>query len=289
MYPGQQAMIDERTLELMTRNEADMAYKKRVRTVFEWLDPHDDDVILDGGCGRGYYLNMFRYVSQCRLFGVELDAEIAAKARRNVGHLPGVTVLNASLYTLPFADASIDKVILSEVLEHVPDDVAALCEVRRVLRPGGVAAITVPNANYPFWWDPINKTLETLTGRHISKGPLAGIWANHERLYTREALRATVTGAGLRVEAERAFTHYCFPFIHNIVYGLGKPLLERGALPGGMAAAADRLTFEQNSGSLLNPVNLGLAVFNFFDRPNRLDEPEGVSTVNLCVKVRKPE
>ena len=281
-------MIDEQTLDLMTRNEADMAFKKRVRTVFEWLDPQDGDVILDGGCGRGYYLNMFRYVSRCRLIGVELDPEILSKARRNVGHLPDVTVLNASLDALPLEAACIDKAILSEVLEHVPDDVAALREVARVLKPGGVAAITVPNANYPFWWDPINKTLETLAGRHIGSGPLAGIWANHERLYDRAMLRDAVTRAGLRVEAERAFTHYCFPFIHNIVYGLGKPLLESGLLPGSMATAADRLAFAQNNSSRLNPVNLGLAVFNVFDRPNKLNEPEGRSTVNLCVKARKP-
>lgn len=280
-------MIDEPTLELMTRNEADMAFKKRVRTVFEWLDPQDDDVILDGGCGRGYYLNMFRYVSQCRLYGVELDPDILRKAQRNVGGLPGVTVLNASLYALPFPDASIDKVVFSEVLEHLEDDVAGLRELARVLKPGGVIAITVPNAHYPLWWDPINKVLEKATGRHISRGPLAGIWANHERLYTRAALRAAVAGAGLQVEEERAFTHFCFPFIHNIVYGLGKPLLESGRLPGSLATAADRMTFEANSGSVLNPVNLGLAVFNFFDRPNKLNEPEGRATVNLCVKARK--
>lgn len=264
-----------------------MAFKKRVRTVFEWLDPQDDDVILDGGCGRGYYLNMFRYVSQCRLYGVELDPDILRKAQRNVGGLPGVTVLNASLYALPFPDASIDKVVFSEVLEHLEDDVAGLRELARVLKPGGVIAITVPNAHYPLWWDPINKVLEKVTGRHISRGPLAGIWANHERLYTRAALRTAVTGAGLQVEEERAFTHFCFPFIHNIVYGLGKPLLESGRLPGSLATAADRLTFEANSGSVLNPVNLGLAVFNFFDRPNKLNEPEGRATVNLCVKARK--
>ena len=44
--------------------------------------------------------------------------------------------------------------------------------------------------------------------------------------------------AAFLVEQERAFTHYSFPFIHNIVYGLGKPLLEGGLLPDSMATAA---------------------------------------------------
>ena len=281
-------MIDERTLALMTRNEADMAFKRRVRTVFEWLAPADGDVILDGGCGRGFYLKMSRHVSRCKLVGLELDSRIIHKAKCNVADLPGVTLANASLYHIPFPDASFDKVILSEILELLEDDVAGLREIRRVLKPGGVAAITVPNQNYPFWWDPINKALEALTRRHISQGPLAGIWAGHVRLYSREALRRAVTAADLCIEEERAFTHCCFPFMHNIVYGLGKPLLESGLLPAGMATTADRAAFDRDDrGGRLNLVSLGLAVFNFFDRPNAMHEPEGRSTVNLCVKARK--
>ena len=72
------------------------------------------------------------------------------------------------------------------------------------------------------------------------------------------------------------------------MYGLGKPLLESGLLPDSMANAADRTTFDQNDGSLLNPINLGLKVLNYFDRRNVLDEPPGRSTVNLAVKGRKP-
>jgi ubiquinone/menaquinone biosynthesis C-methylase UbiE len=281
-------VVSEQALEQMTRNEADMAFKRRVRTIFEWVDPKDSDLILDAPCGRGFYLNMFRYVSNCRLVGLELDWEIINKARRNVGHLKGMMLNNANLYALPYPDNTFNAAIMSEVLEHVDDDVRALHEVYRVLKPGGVVAITVPNANYPFWWDPINKTLETLFNTHIQQGPLAGIWANHVRLYSPEALRQSVLAAGFAVEEERAFTHHSFPFIHNLVYGLGKPLLESGALPKSMANAADRTTFDKNNGSLLNPINLGLKVFNYFDRQNVMSEPAGRSTVNLCIKGRKP-
>jgi ubiquinone/menaquinone biosynthesis C-methylase UbiE len=281
--------INPETIRHMTRNEADMAFKKRAETIFEWVPPHDEWRILDCACGRGFYLNMYRYVSRCELVGLELDAEIIRKAQRNVGHLPGITLTRGNIYALPFPDDYFDGVLLSEILEHIDDDVAGLREVRRVLKPGGVVAITVPNANYPFWWDPINKTLETVFHTKIRRGPLAGIWANHERLYEREQLRVVVEAAGFEVEAERAFTHYSFPFIHNIVYGLGKPLLESGVMPARLATAADRTTFDRNRGSLLNPVNLGVAVLNLFDRPNRLDEPPGRSTVNLAIKAKKPE
>lgn len=280
-------MIDPKLIQQMTRNEADMAFKKRVQTIFEWIPLGDDARILDCACGRGFYLNMIRHVSRCALVGLELEDEIIRKAQRNVGHLPGITLTRGNIYALPFPDDWFDGVILSEILEHIDDDVAGLREVRRVLKPGGVVAITVPNANYPFLWDPINKTLETLFRTKIRRGPLAGIWANHVRLYTREQLRAAVEQAGFAVEAERAFTHTSFPFIHNLVYGLGKPLLESGLLPRKLADAADRTTFDRNDGSLLNPVNLGVAVLNFFDRPNTLDEPPGRSTVNLAILGRK--
>lgn len=282
-------MVDPKTIAYMTRNEADMAFKKRVQTIFEWIPPHDDARILDCACGRGFYLNMYRHVSQCELVGLELDADIIRKAQRNVGHLPGITLTRGSIYALPFPDNWFDGVILSEILEHIEDDVAGLREVLRVLKPGGAVAITVPNANYPFLWDPINKTLETLFHTKIRRGPLAGIWANHTRLYTREQLRAAVEQAGFEVEVERAFTHYSFPFIHNLVYGIGKPLLESGMLPESMANAADRTSFDKNDGSLLNPINLGLKVLNYFDRKNVINEPPDRSTVNLAIKGRKPE
>jgi ubiquinone/menaquinone biosynthesis C-methylase UbiE len=264
-----------------------MAFKRRVRTIFEWIPSADDKIILDCACGRGFYLNYYRYVSGVKLVGLELDPDIIRKAQKNVGHLPDITLNRANIYSLPYPDNYFDGVILSEILEHIDDDVRGLKEVFRVLKPGASVAITVPNANYPFLWDPINKTLERVFKTKIRKGPLSGIWANHVRLYTLEELRKAVTAAGFEITAERAFTHYSFPFIHNLVYGLGKPLLESGFMPDNLANAADRTTFDKNKGSLLNPINLGLAVLNFFDRPNKMDEPLDRSTVNLCIKATK--
>ena len=281
--------IDPQVIAHMTRNEADMAFKKRVQTIFEWVEPTDEKLILDMPCGRGFYLNMIRYVSRCRLVGAELDWDVILKARRHVGTLPDIALHNCNIYALPYPDDTFDAVILSEILEHIDDDVAGLKEIYRVLKPGGVVAITVPNANYPFWWDPINKTLETLFHRHIGRGTFAGIWANHVRLYEREQLSKAVLAAGFILEEERAFTHDSFPFIHNLVYGLGKPLLESGIMPETMANAADRTTFDKNSGSLLNPINLGIKILNYFDRNNQINEPAGRSTVNLCAKGRKPQ
>lgn len=281
-------MVDQETINRLTRNEADMAYRRRVQTIFEWLDPQDGDTILDAGTGRGFYLKFIREVSGAKLAGLELEHEYIQKAKHALDGLPDVTLVNGSLYQPPFPDEAFDKILLSEVLEHVPDDVAALRSLSRVLKPGGLIAITVPNANYPFWWDPINKTLETLFNTHIQHGVLAGIWANHVRLYTHDELFKAVRAAGLELVEVRSFTHHSFPFIHNIVYGFGKTVLEAGLLPENIATAADRHNLSGERGSALNPVNLGLRVFEWFDRRNVMNEPPSRSTVNLCVLVRKP-
>lgn len=281
-------MADSTLVSRMVSNEADMAYRRRVQTIFEWLNPQDHHRILDAGCGRGFYLRFIRAVCRAELVGVELEHSIVSMARQALGDLPSISLITASLYAIPCPADTFDSAILSEVLEHIPDDLRALREVARVVRPGGLVAITVPNANYPFWWDPINKTLETLFGTHIQRGVLAGIWANHVRLYTRDQLREAVARAGLEIAAERSFTHHSFPFIHNIVYGLGKTALEAGILPRSVAAVADRHNISGERGGAFNPVSIGLRLFEWFDRRNGMDEPSGRSTVNLCVLARKP-
>lgn len=281
-------MVDLETIQFMTRREADMSFKMRVQTIFEYVDPSDDMCILDLPCGRGFYIKMFRYVSQCQLIGVDLDWDVIQKAKRNVAHLDKIALQQGNIYNIPYPNSSFDAVILSEVLEHVDDDARGLRETFRVLKPGGVVAVTVPHANYPFWWDPINKTLEAVFNRHIQRGVFAGIWANHVRLYTPEQLRQAVESVGFQIEDERAFTHYCFPFIHNLVYGIGMPLLEAGALPRSAESASSRLNFDQKAGSQWNPIALGIAIFNFFDRRNVLNEGSDRSTVTLAIKGRKP-
>ena len=283
----QSQMVDPEQIAFMTRNEADMAFKRRVRTIFDFIHPSDEMRILDLPCGRGFYLNMLRHVSQCDLVGADLDWSVVKTAKRVLDPLPNIQIHHASIYAMPYPPDCFDAVILSEVLEHIDDDVRGLKEAFRVLKPDGVLAVTVPNANYPFFWDPINKVLESLFNWHIQRGPLAGLWANHLRLYTASQLRGAVQKAGFLIEEERSLTHHCFPFIHNLVYGLGKPLLESKMLPYAMRAVADRHDF-QATGSRFNPVKIGIALFNAFDRKNTADEGQHRATVNLALKGRKP-
>ena len=255
----------------MVANEADMSFKRRAEAVYDFLAIEDGDRVLDMGCGRGFYLNFTRYLyPRADVVGVELDRPLLATARREV---PGCRVANANAYALPFADGAFDKAMFTEVIEHIPDDRAAMAELYRVLAPGGVLAMTTPNANYPLAWDPLNKVLESLRLPPVHTGPLAGIWANHVRLYTPESLARLAVGAGFEVAEVRCLTHYAFPFIHNLVYGLGKPLLERGFLPAEMSSAADRFNLGTLGGSWRNPVRWGLTTFNAVDKLNDFDPP----------------
>ena len=277
---------DHATLDAILRNEADMAHRRRARILLDYLELRDGDSVFDCGCGMGFYLMTMAKLRRLRLTGLDGDLERLRWAQRE--HVPA-SLLKGDIFELPMADASFDKVLFSEVLEHLSDDRRGLCEIYRVLKPGGILALSVPHANYPFWWDPINGVWTRIGGQPIRRGPIAGIWSNHERLYEPGDLVQKLQEAGFELEAVEEQTHYSFPFIHFLVYGIGKPLLEKNLLPASLRASADRFSGERNSGSLLNPINLGVGVLRYFDRRNETPVVQRQTTfVNILVKARKP-
>ncbi len=108
--------------------------------------------LLDLGCGFGRhaYEAMRRGASvvACDLGLAELRQVHAVYAGMLEAHEVPVGVacqsVNGDATRLPFPDESFDRVLASEVLEHIPDDAAAFAELARVLRPGGTLAVTIP-------------------------------------------------------------------------------------------------------------------------------------------------
>ena len=275
-------------LDRLLINEPDLALRRRTRLLFDWLDTHPRGSLLDVPCGRGYHLALLHRLGRRSLLGVDIDADTLAVAEKATASLAGISLCRSAVDALPAGDSSFDLVLCSEGLEHFEDDHAALVEIYRVMRPGALLAISVPNQRYPLAWDPLNRALESITGRHISSGPLAGIWANHLRLYDRDALQRVVSGAGFVVEETRSLTHHCFPFSHNLLYGIGKPLVERSLLPETLSRALDRS--EPGPEPVLDRGLIGAAfsIFGALDRFNSMDEPVGRTSVNLCLRARKP-
>lgn len=100
--------------------------------------------MLENGCGVGMYLQHLTPHTGT-IVGLEYDLERAREAHAQARHL-----INGACEQLPFPTCSFDVILSHEVLEHVRDDQRSVEEMVRVLKPGGVIVLFVPNLGYPF-------------------------------------------------------------------------------------------------------------------------------------------
>ena len=155
------------------------------------------DLLLDAGCGEGRHC--FGALERgARVVGLDLDrASLRAggkplRARgREVGRL--ASVLQGDAFALPFRDATFDRVICAEVMEHVHDYRGAARELARVLRPGGRLAVTIPTAT--------SERLYLRLGDDYFESP-----GGHIRIFRPRELALALAAAGLRCEGA-GFAH----------------------------------------------------------------------------------
>jgi ubiquinone/menaquinone biosynthesis C-methylase UbiE len=112
------------------------------------LDVREGHSVLDVGCGEGYLLRKAARRAWLAL-GIDL-VETRLRASRDgppdsCRSRSRIEIAIADGQRLPFADASFDRIICTETLEHVADAQLALRELARVLRPGGRVAVSVPH------------------------------------------------------------------------------------------------------------------------------------------------
>ena len=174
---------------------------------YDRLGLRPGDSILDLGCGFG------RHAFEAARRGanvVALDAgrdEVEGVAATFAAMLEAGELETRDLHTaavqgdalhLPFPDGVFDRVICSEVLEHIPDDLGAMRELARVLRPGGTMAITVPRYGPEVINWALSDAYHNVPGGHI-------------RIYRRSVLSGRLTSVGLRVSG------------HHYAHGLHSP------------------------------------------------------------------
>jgi SAM-dependent methyltransferase len=156
------------------------------------------DLVLDAGAGFGRHaFESARRGGRVVVLDYATDEMIATRstfaAMAAAGEITAdrfVGALRGDATRLPFTDGAFHRVVASEVLEHIQDDVSAIAELVRVLRPGGTLAVTVPA------WLPelVNWKLSDEYHAPAANG-------GHVRIYAATELRAKLTAAGLDVYA----------------------------------------------------------------------------------------
>jgi len=174
--------------------------------------------LLDAGAGRGTLALALAHHGYY-VTALERSAAFLAYLR---GKLRGdaaarLALVQGDLTALPCAAGAFDGVVCGEVLEHVGDDHAAVAELARVLRPGGILVATVPAGEARYGW--------------------LDRWAGHARRYEPAALRALVSQHGFHI---LRLHHWGFPF--GLLYErlIQRPVLARHARAGALPLAALR-------------------------------------------------
>ena len=116
------------------------AFREPEVDFYEWVLSHTDwpagAAVLDVGCGPGNYLDRVKGI------GLDLSTGMAIEARHVAPTIVG------DVCALPVANDSIDRLLAPHMLYHAPDLDQAVSELRRVLRPGGVALVVTNSSDH---------------------------------------------------------------------------------------------------------------------------------------------
>jgi len=230
---------------------------------FKRLDLQPGDRVLDLGCGEGRHcISAYILHEHIDVVGVDLNQKDLGTAQQRFQEFAEAENPNkqfalfcANGLALPFADNSFDKIICSEVLEHIPDYKAMLGEIDRLLKPDGLLAISVPRS----WPEKICWQLSE--AYHLVKG-------GHIRIFKADALHREVETYGL----SRYARHWAHA-LHSPYWWLKCLFWEQGDEQWLVKTYHRMLVWDlmkkpwltQNLERLLNPI-LGKSVVMYFKR-----------------------
>lgn len=140
--------------------------------------------LLEVGCGSGMYLDLMRGLGWSRVVGVDISARAIQQAKEVLG----IEAYCGNLEDAPFEASSFDAVSLSHTLEHMPEPMAFLREVNRVMKSGGRIAVIVPN-------------IDSRGARKFGAHWFHLDSPRHTVNFSRGSLRLALERAGFRVES----------------------------------------------------------------------------------------
>lgn len=138
---GNRNTLMKRRSENLEENPFEYSIGTRVRDkhILKLLEPNQGDRILDIGCGLGYFSHLLSQRG-ATVWGTDIDTACITFATSNFGS----NFVIGRAESLPFKADTFDKILCSEVLEHIEDDEKALSEILRLGCGGGTVVITVP-------------------------------------------------------------------------------------------------------------------------------------------------
>ena len=184
--------------------------------------------VLEIGCGTGNFIGELSQDTRYRITGSEvyLAGLRYARMRR-----PDLHFIQMDAQRIPF-ESEFDAVGAFDVIEHIDDDVTALANIRKALKPGGVAFISVPQ--YRFMWSELDELV------------------HHKRRYSKTELCDKVEAAGFKVSFCTSFVCILFPLM------LCKRLISRVRKPSAGGIHRSKLERHVSLPSTLNIVFDGL-------------------------------
>jgi 2-polyprenyl-3-methyl-5-hydroxy-6-metoxy-1,4-benzoquinol methylase len=182
--------------------EKSVLKQSKFREISTLLGPTERLDCLDLGSDNGVISYLLRQRG-----GNWASADLDVNAVRSIEELVKTNVHRLDGQTLPFADASFDRVVIVDMLEHVADDRRFASEIFRVLRPGGVVIVNVPHLK-----NGLVRKFRTWIGQTDEK---------HGHLrpgYTDQSL-AEVMGSCFTVEQQRTYSRFFSEFIDAAIVG----------------------------------------------------------------------